>query len=274
MAKKEKVSFDQFYRNVYGDGRWELLKKKLIEERPKTSRLVFEGKNESFGKNTIYQMDEASIIAAKTLPLFGVGDERVSVLDLCSSPGGKGLVLWEGLMKQGARFELVLNEMSNARRGKLKRVLEEYLTEEQRETIFVAGHDGRQVGLKVQDYYDAILVDAPCSSESHVLKDEKELAVWSEKRPKQLAITQYALLCSALLALKPGGHILYSTCSINPGENDGVVEKLVKKKGAIACSLSDELDCYEKTEYGVNIFPDKSELGPIYFSLLKKEELK
>jgi 16S rRNA C967 or C1407 C5-methylase (RsmB/RsmF family) len=88
-----------------------------------------------------------------------------------------------------------------------------------------------------------------------------------------LSQKQYALLCAALLVCQTGGKIVYSTCSINPVENDLVIEKLLNKKSDFV-----ELDSIEipflgakKTQYGWMIRPDTFGFGPIYVSKLSKK---
>jgi 16S rRNA C967 or C1407 C5-methylase (RsmB/RsmF family) len=97
--------------------------------------------------------------------------------------------------------------------------------------ILVTGFDGNQFGLRKKESYDRVLLDAPCSSERHQMEADPSMAGWKESRSRQLAQRQYSLICSALLSLKPGGTLLYSTCSISPFENDGVIERLLTRKG-------------------------------------------
>ena len=119
--------------------------------------------------------------------------------------------------------------------------------------------------------YDRILLDAPCSSERHVLNDEKHLSIWSPSRPKRLSVEQYALLSSAFLTVKNGGYILYSTCSVNPGENEGVIAKLFKKHKDEVEEIKCILPNSEEREYGLMLMPDKAGgIGPMYACLIRK----
>jgi 16S rRNA C967 or C1407 C5-methylase (RsmB/RsmF family) len=90
-----------------------------------------------------------------------------------------------------------------------------------------------------------------------------------------LSVKQYTLLCTALLCANADTHIVYSTCSINPVENDEVIRKVLKKKADQATldlpdwtQLQKHLQL-EKTEFGYWILPDKTDFGPIYLSRLK-----
>ena len=256
MAKAKKpgsVFFEEYFAEIYQQ-RWPKLYQALKEKPEKT----FFQWSEKFPK---YELDRASKIVAEALPI-SKGDR---VLDLCAAPGGKSLFLAKAIGDSG---KLVANELSKERRGRLKRVLGEHLpvaidTE-------VTGHDGSKWGLYQKNEYDAVLVDAPCSGERHLLEKKSELELWSPSRGKNLAHRQYALLASAYLAAKDQSYIMYSTCSINPVENDLVIAKILKKKQGL--SLVDvEVEMGEKTEFGWQILPDESNCGPMYLSLLEKK---
>ena len=251
-------SFFKFYEKVYGE-RWESLRVSLIAEGEKHARSCFQG-------YATYVLDSASIIAAEALQVKP-GDR---VLDLCAAPGGKALVLAEALKGKG---NLVANELSSARRLRLKEVMDHHVPPSFRGLIDLVGFDGNQFGLKKPNTFDRVLLDAPCSSERHLLQEDPDQKDWKESRTKQLSMRQYSLLCSALLTLKPGGTLIYSTCSISPLENDGVVSRLLDRKGdqVKLDSNIDDLLHLERTQCGFQIFPDRSQgAGPIYFSRLIK----
>lgn len=217
------------------------------------------------GLLSFYVMDPASILAARALDVQA-GDR---VLDMCAAPGGKTLILAEAIRESG---ELIANELSEARRERLKKVIQQYVSRETRERVWITGKDGGKFALTERDGFDRILVDAPCSGERHLLQNKKELSEWSISRSERLAQRQYALLTAALLACKPGGRIVYSTCSISPLENDGVIEKLLKKKDgfSVVMPVLPDLSGAELTKHGVQIFPDVCAAGPIYYSVLQK----
>jgi 16S rRNA C967 or C1407 C5-methylase (RsmB/RsmF family) len=251
-------AFDQFYSSFYG-ARWEGLKAALLMPGVKVERSCFNG----FAH---YGMDQASIRAAQALKV----EPGEQVLDICAAPGGKTLVLAESLLGSG---QLVANELSSSRRLRLKTVIESHVPEEFRKNIQVTAYDGNQFGLKRASHFDRVLLDAPCSSEHHLLELDPEQMSWKESRTKQLAQRQYSLLCSGLLSLKPGGVMIYSTCSISPLENDGVIERLLKRKqGQVLIDPeTQDLSDLEKTEYGFQIFPDRFQgMGPIFMTRLIK----
>lgn len=227
-------------------------------------------KNEE-GYYDYYVMDPASLIVAMALEPESSDD----ILDMCAAPGGKSLAIAESMsLKAGGVPEgsLTSNEFSEARRERLMRVLHEYIPREQRLFIHVKGQDGNQYGLKKPDSYDRVLADVPCSGERHLLENQKELLLWTEKRTKNLAVRQYSLLSSAWLATKTGGRIVYSTCSISDQENDAVVAKLIKKRKPeiLRPDFLNDFSFLEKTEFGYQILPDNCGFGPMYFSVIQK----
>ena len=222
MKRPKQVSgaaaFEAYYSALFGD-RWQALREALLQETQPVAFSVCGGKP--------YYLDQASIYAAQALPPIDEG----SYLDMCAAPGGKTLVLASG-MGQGAQIQA--NELSRARRARLLTVLDEHLPPDIRTRIEVTGYDAATLPRYRQAYYDRILLDAPCSSERHVLTDEKYLACWTPARIKMLAQRQWALLSAAFLLLKPGGFLVYATCALADAENDGVVQKLLKKYGTEA----------------------------------------
>lgn len=212
-----------------------------------------------------YKMDPASILVARALET----QPNEKILDLCAAPGGKSLILAEALNSTG---ELISNEFSNSRRERLMRVFKEYIPMDKRGNVFVKGQDGNQFGLRMPDEFDRVLADVPCSGERHLLENKSEFEKWTVRRSQNLAVRQFSLLSSAWLACKPGGRIVYSTCSISPIENDEIIQKLIKRRGAQVLRpdfLAAE-PYLEITEYGYQVLPDRSGFGPMYFSVLQK----
>ncbi|MFA6855874.1 MAG: RsmB/NOP family class I SAM-dependent RNA methyltransferase [Treponema sp.] len=273
--RTEKLSgcngFEQYYSSLYG-GRWAGLKVSLSEE-PAYAEW-------NAGGSESYFLDAASVRAAVSLPLTGA--ERV--LDLCAAPGGKTLVL-ASLMSESAY--LSSNERSPERKNRLLRVCDSCLPEDIRSRVTVTCSDGAKWCTTRSECYDAVLLDAPCSSERHVLSDPRYLSQWTPSRIKTVAMEQWALVSSAYRMLIPGGFLLYSTCALCPAENDGIIDRLIKKfdtavpdqgntfpaydKNKVRSFCTASLPDAEKTTYGWLILPDiQNHAGPIYFSLIRK----
>jgi 16S rRNA (cytosine1407-C5)-methyltransferase len=253
------TAFEEYYLKLWGS-RWESIRESLLL--PAAAVPYCEGLTKP------YMMDRASVLAASSLKLPDMG----MILDACAAPGGKSLVL-ASRMSQEAR--LLCNELSAERRRRLKNSLDEHLYAEKRRAVSVSGFDAGEMGGKKGEWnrFDAILLDAPCSSERHVIRSPKALEKWTPARPRSLSQRQWSLLSAAFLLLKPGGSLVYATCALSPEENDGPVSRLLEKYSAQA--EIDELDFSEgeQTQYGRLILPDVSDgLGPMYVARFRKHK--
>lgn len=259
--------FESYYSAFYGE-RWGNLKNALMAE-PQYLNWPSSGSH-----SDPYYLDAASVLAAYSLPL----SEAHSILDMCAAPGGKSLILAHRMNNDA---QLLCNERSAPRRNRLLNVLNDHLSEQIRKRIRVSAQDGALMCQRETEIFDCILLDAPCSSERHVLTDKKYLEQWTPARIKHLALSQWALLSSAFRLLKSNGMILYATCALSPRENDEVIKRLIKKfstaqiididVGTTKKNCIHSLPDCEKTEHGFQILPDiQNGAGPLYFSLVKK----
>lgn len=276
------AGFDAYYTEVYGP-RWNTLKNALSAESLHAG-ICYPSKKEYF-------LDPASLCAALCLPCSSSSRN----FDMCAAPGGKSLVL-AGCMNEEA--SLFSNERSAPRKKRLDSVLAESLEDSVLQRVRTFCGDAAVRCRRETECYDSILLDAPCSSERHVLADPRYLCEWSPARIKTLSMEQWALLSSAWKMLAPGGFILYATCALAPKENDGTIQRLLKKnpearictretirsimtenlshakfsiKLPASCSVESVFDSAESTENGLHVLPDTSGgYGPLYFSLIHK----
>lgn len=270
---KGEAGFEKYYSELYGS-RWNKLKDAFGKENQAVEYKVT-------GSQKPYYLDSASVFAALCLPL----KDAEEILDLCAAPGGKTLVIASRMNEEA---HLSSNERSAERKHRLAVVVDECLPENISERITVSCSDGSTWCTRQTECFDSILLDAPCSSERHVIADPKYLNMWSLSRIKTVTMEQWALLSSAYRLLKSGGYLLYSTCALCPQENDGMMERLIKKFNKdgtafefmepqpdikeIAEFVDFSIPEYEKTNYGYMILPDSSDgAGPIYFSLIRKK---
>jgi 16S rRNA C967 or C1407 C5-methylase (RsmB/RsmF family) len=129
--------------------------------------------------------------------------------------------------------------------------------------------------------YDKVLVDAPCSSDRHLIlqRGGAESVLrrdWSPARLKRDASLQIGLLESALASTRPGGRVVYSTCSLSQTQNDDVVSKALRRRGGTVDFEAASLPCalvpgVERTDYGFIALPDSTEHGPIFWSAIRVE---
>ena len=149
------------------------------------------------------------------------------VLDLTAAPGSKTLQL--AALMQG-KGELAAVEIVKNRFYRLKRNLKEHGAG----WVRTFHQDGRKVWRYRPEYFDRILLDAPCSSEGRFhVSDPKSMAFWKPRKVKEMVRKQRQLLYSAVHALKPGGSLVYSTCSLSPAENESIIADAMSTFGEI-----------------------------------------
>jgi NOL1/NOP2/sun family putative RNA methylase len=147
------------------------------------------------------------------------------ILDLCAAPGSKTSLLATLINNNG---HIAAVERNKKRYYRLKDNL-------QRQGVTCVKtflRDGKTVYRHCENKFDRVLVDAPCSSETRFdFNDEHTTKFWDEKHMKRNARDQWQLLYSGFVSLKPGGLLIYSTCTFAPEENEAVINKLIKKFG-------------------------------------------
>ncbi len=160
---------------------------------------------------------QQAVMALPSLALGAVAGERV--LDLCSAPGGKTTHLSELMQETGP---LVAVEPKEKRiRGLLGNVYRLGYR-----NVIVVGADGRS--LPEGTDFDRVLVDAPCSGEGNQRRKEDHPPRWTPEFSAYVTRVQEALLRRAIHLTRPGGTIVYSTCTYAPEENEAVVDQVVR----------------------------------------------
>lgn len=148
----------------------------------------------------------------------------VHALDLCAAPGGKSTLL-ASLLPEGSL--LVCNEIQRGR----AQILAENMTKWGRPGVVVTCNTPKQIGDS-NLMFDLIAVDAPCSGEGMFRKDEGAVADWSLQNVEMCAARQRQIIDDIWPALKPGGHLIYSTCTFNRHEDEDNVRWITEKYGA------------------------------------------
>lgn len=234
---------------------------------------------------THYILDAASLIP----PLLLAAPQGGTVLDLCAAPGGKTLVLATQVLFS-SNGSITALDVDAGRAARLRRVVGEYLPPSVAGRVRVERWDGLK-GVP-RGGYDAVLLDAPCSSERHVLsagaKAERAGRVSSEvlglrmgtAGKRDVVRTQVGLLMVAIKAVREGGRVVYSTCSVDRVENEGVVKTVAEKcrKEGIEVEVLDAKtllegveEISEECEVGRICLPDQGRgWGPIYFCALER----
>jgi NOL1/NOP2/sun family putative RNA methylase len=144
------------------------------------------------------------------------------VLDLCAAPGSKTTQIAQLMRNTGL---VVANEMNRKRaQGLVHNIKRCGLLNEA-----VIGLRGQKIDRVLSDYFDRVLIDAPCSAEGTIRKSKAVLYHWGLKNIEKMAKIQRGLIVSGFRALRPGGTMVYSTCTIAPEENEGVITYLLEK---------------------------------------------
>lgn len=166
-----------------------------------------------------YVQEASSMLLEVALRSSGLLGSDVLALDLCAAPGGKSTHL-RSLLTPGS--VLIANEVDGHRRS----ILQENLWKWGQANVVVAGSPSQRLH-QLQERFDLILLDAPCSGEGMFRKDPHAHAQWNTGLVQQCATVQQSLVEDAWTALAPGGVIIYSTCTWEPSENEARIEQLI-----------------------------------------------
>lgn len=164
-----------------------------------------------------YLQEPSAMTPASRLPVEP-GDY---VLDLCAAPGGKTTQL---LMRLEGRGMLLANDVSASRAQALKRNLQAAGAL----NAFVTAEEPVRLADRFGGYFDAVLVDAPCSGEGMFRREPSMLKAYEEKGPDFYAPLQAEILEQAARMVRPGGHLMFSTCTFSPEENEANVLRLLE----------------------------------------------
>lgn len=238
-----------------------------------------------------YCMDGACI-----LPILALDVQPFqSVLDLCSAPGGKAL----NMFLKCPYIDLTCNDMDGTRWKRLVDVFTQIVPKStlNKQIHFVRG-DGSLFAKQKPSSFDRVLVDVPCTSDRHSLVTA--FNIFSKKRIQErveLPDYQRKLLESAIRACKPGGIVVYSTCTLAPVQNEGVVERAIenlhhrssKMKNPRSKYQDEPIECeivstkslekqyayffqfHHQTRYGSLVLPHISNnFGPLYFCKIRR----
>lgn len=169
----------------------------------------------------LYIQNPSSMMA----PLALAPEAGEEIMEMCAAPGGKTLLLADAMDNQG---RIAAIESVRGRFFKLKHLMQVYGAE----LVQCYNTDARNLWRKVAGRFDRILLDAPCSSEARIRPHQPgSWAYWSPKKIKEAARKQRGLIRAAFDCLKPGGTMVYCTCTFAPEENELVVNHLLKHHG-------------------------------------------
>ena len=218
-----------------------------------------------------YLQEPSAMTPADRLPVEP-GDR---VLDVCAAPGGKATELGA---KLGGTGLLAANDLSSSRARGLLKNLELFGIG----NVLVLSEEPGKLAPYFREYFDKILIDAPCSGEGMFRKDRRMVRAWEEHGPAYFSKIQKSIVMQAADMLRPGGMMLYSTCTFSPEENEQTIEYLLEKHPEFAVC---EMEGYEGFSEGipettasgradlrrtVRIFPHHMKGEGHFLALLKK----
>lgn len=210
-----------------------------------------------FGQGAVSVQDEAAQLCAEILAV--TDDERV--LDACSAPGGK-----TGHLLESADIEMIALDVDEKRLERVQENLERIQQQANLKAADAADLDSWWDG----ELFDAILLDAPCSGTGVIRRHPDIKLLRKSADIKPLTVIQYRLLEQLWTTLKPGGRLLYATCSILPDENSDQVVRFLSEHGdAELMNLHFSGDV--ETEAGVQLLPQAHGHDGFFYALMAKK---
>ncbi len=220
----------------------------------------------------VFYIQEPSAMAAVEL-LDPVPGELV--LDLCAAPGGKTTQIAGHLLGEGL---LVSNEIHPAR----ARILSQNVERMGVANAVVTNQEPDSLARRFGGFFDKILVDAPCSGEGMFRKDQEAREQWNPENVAMCARRQAEVLDQAAKMLKPGGRLVYSTCTFAPEENEGTVSGFLRRNPEFSVERTKGVKGldrgrpewteggHEELKYTFRIWPHRAEGEGHYLAVLRK----
>lgn len=220
-----------------------------------------------FHAGCYYVQEASSMFVAQAIKQYM--DKDVKVLDLCAAPGGKSTLIADLISDNSL---LVSNEVIRSRAN----ILSENISKWGNPNVVVTNNDPADF-TKLKHFFDIILVDAPCSGEGMFRKDNASVGEWSPANVILCKERQQRIVADVWESLKPGGILLYSTCTYNTHEDEDNVQWIADKLEA------DVLSVNIKEEWGISMakkgqlpvyrfFPHKTKGEGFFLAVLRKKE--
>jgi NOL1/NOP2/fmu family ribosome biogenesis protein len=187
------------------------------------------------------------------------------VLDLCAAPGGKSTHIQSLISNESL---LVSNDTIRSRAN----ILKDNIIKWGSANVMVTNNDPGDIG-KLENYFDVILVDAPCSGSGLFRREPEAIGEWSENNVALCNQRQQRILADIIPALKKDGMLIYSTCSYSTEEDEGIVDWAVNNLPLAYCPLSiDPTWGITDTGKGYRFWPDKVKGEGLFLSVFRKTE--
>jgi len=218
-----------------------------------------------------YYVQEASSMFIAHIVKYIKRAEPVKILDLCAAPGGKSTLLNSEMTADDL---LVANEIIKTRVP----VLADNLSRWGTANAIVTNNDPKDF-THLTDFFDIILVDAPCSGSGMFRKDPAAMNEWSEANVNLCHQRQERILADIYPALKEDGYLIYSTCSYSHEENEGILDWLCTEFALETVRIPIdrewgivETQSTDKKAWGYRFYPGKVRGEGLFAACLKKKE--
>lgn len=219
-----------------------------------------------------YIQEPSAMTPANVLPVL----EGDVVFDMCAAPGGKSTELASKLNSSGL---LISNDISNSRAKALLKNIEVSGVS----SMCLLNEDPAKISGRFHEFFDKILIDAPCSGEGMFRKDNKLIKAWEKTGPEFYSEIQKSIILHGADMLKPGGKMLYSTCTFSELEDEGTILHLLKERPEMhlidikpykgfskGITVKDKENAYNLDKC-VRIFPHKMQGEGHFIALLEKD---
>ena len=245
----------------------ELTKKYIFELSPVAweKNGFYYGQEDKPGKHPyheagVYYIQEPSAMAPVHFLEPKAGE---TILDLCAAPGGKSTQIGCRMMGKGL---LITNEIHPQR----AKILSENIERMGIPNAIVLNETPARLSERFGCFFDKILVDAPCSGEGMFRKNEEAQAEWSTENVRLCADRQDEILDCAADMLKPGGRIVFSTCTFSEEENEGSIKRFLERHIDFSVLDVPIFEGMEKNEFGIRLWPHKIKGEGHFLSVLQK----
>ena len=208
----------------------------------------------------VYYLQEASAMAPVALLDPQPGEK---ICDLCSAPGGKTTQIAGRMMGRGF---LLCNEWSPKRAKILSRNIERMAVA----NALVTNESTDRLAARFPGFFDRVLVDAPCSGEGMFRKEEAAITVWSQETVEMCARRQAEILHNAARMVRPGGRLVYSTCTFAPEEDELAVAAFLESHPDFEPEVIDTPWFVPAPNGGHRLWPHKL-LGEGHFAAVLKK---